>query len=101
MKKLSFLIVFATISLLSTAFAQKDIVSENQPKTVEIKLTDLPQAVITFVTSNFTEHTPAQAFKTLNEEKQLYIVEYTKEDVIIKVLFDAAGNVIEQLDNVL
>ncbi len=106
MRKLSFVISFATIILVSSTstFAQEEITKKievAQQELVEIPVNELPETVITQITSNFTEHTGAQAFKTLKNEKEIYLIYYTKEDNNITVLFDATGKVIEQKDNIL
>lgn len=100
MRKLSFTIAFVAMSLVSTGtFAQnkttKPAQADHQSKT-EVKLTELPEAIITLVTSNFTEHTTAQAFKVFRNNKEVYLVFYTKENEKQEVLFDLNGSIIEQ-----
>lgn len=100
MKKLFFTSVFLTIGLVSTAtFAQEEIAksSKTQENNIEaVNLHELPEAIIAVVTSNFTEHTPASAFKKIENNREIYIVTYTKNNIEESVLFDAEGTIILQ-----
>ena len=102
MKKLSILVAFAVMSLVSTAtFAQEveetvvEAVAQQDDK-VEIQVSELPEAVTNAVATNFSEYTAAQAFKTIKDEKEVFIVVLAKDDAKEEVHFDAEGNVLEQ-----
>ena len=104
MKKLSFLVAFAVLSLISTAtFAQEveetvvEAAAQQQDK-VEIQVSELPEAVTAALAADFADYSADKAFKTMKDEKEVYWVVLSKEDANIKVLFDAAGKVIEQKD---
>lgn len=105
MRKLSFAIAFAAITFVTeVTFAQNEIAKTNevtQSEAVEIAVHELPETVIAVVTSNFTEHTTAKAFKTFKGEKEFYLVIYTKEDIKEEVLFNVEGKVIEQKNTAL
>lgn len=101
MKKLLFTITFLTIGLAGTkAFAQGEVTKGTTApinKTVEeVKLHELPDAILQVVTSNFTEHTTASAFKSIENEKEVYLVTYTKDNIEEKTLFNADGTIISQ-----
>jgi len=108
MRKIKFQLVVAMLSLVSvSAFAQNEIaiapevVEITRKEIVAIPVNELPEAIIAVVTSNFTEHTTAKAFKSLKEKNEFYLVEYTKENIEIKVLFDTNGKIIEQKNTIL
>ena len=56
-------------------------------------------AIIAVITSNFTEHTQAQAFKTVKDEKEFYLVTYTKEDVIVVLFHDHGSRYVGKMFN--
>ena len=102
MKKLSFAVAFAAMSLVSTgAFAQEveetvEVVEAAQQEAVEIQVSELPEAVTKAIAANFSEHTAERAFTTSKDEKPAYLVVLAKGDAKEEVLFDAEGNVLEQ-----
>lgn len=102
MKKLSLLVAFAVMSLVSTTtFAQEieesiaEEVIEQEDK-IEIEVGELPEAIMNAISTNFSELTAAKAFKTLKDDNEFYLVVLVKDDAQEEVLFDAEGNVIEQ-----
>ena len=104
MRKLSFLAAFAVMSLASTTtFAQEveetiiEAVAQQEDK-VEIEVSELPETVTATLSADFADYSTDKAFKTMQDEKEVYWVALSKEDANIKVLFDSEGKVIEQKD---
>ncbi len=104
MKKLSFLLLFMALSLVSTTtFAQevkddvKAIVEEVQEK-VEIKLSELPEAVTKVLGEEFTEHTAEKAYKVTHDDQETFHVKLEKEGAYTMVHFDAEGKILGQED---
>jgi len=102
MKKLSYLIVFVTLSLTNTVFAQ-DIVEAStetiQQEKNEIQIGELPEAITNALTSEFSNYTTNKAFKSTLDGQEVYYVQLTNTDVTsIEVLFNNAGKIIEQKD---
>lgn len=102
MRKLSFLVAFAVMSLVSTAtFAQEveeavvEAAAQQQEK-VEVQVSELPEAITAAIAADFADYSADKAYKTTKDEQEVYWVVLSKEDAKIKVLFDAAGKVIEQ-----
>ncbi|MDY7394797.1 hypothetical protein UMM65_06060 [Aureibaculum sp. 2210JD6-5] len=105
MRKLSFLVAFAVMSLVSTAtFAQEveetvvEAVAQQEEK-VEIQVSELPEAVTAALAADFADYSADKAYKTTKDEQEVYWVVLSKEDANIKVLFDAEGKVIKQKEN--
>ncbi len=105
MKKLSFLVAFAVMSLVSTTtFAQEveetvvEAVAQQEDK-VEIQISELPETVTATLAADFADYSADKAYKTMKDEQEVYWVVLSKEDANIKVLFDAEGKVIEQKDS--
>jgi len=110
MRKLRFLFLFAALSLLTTTtFAQeikeevkavakevKAVVKEVQEEKVEIKLSELPEAVTKVLGEEFAEFTAEKAYKTKKENKEVYYIKLSKDGKYKKVLISADGKVIEQ-----
>ena len=104
MKKLSYLIVFAALSLISTTtIAQevkvpvKNAVKEMlQEEKVEVNLSELPEAVTDVLSDEFEGYTAKKAYKAIKEDKEVFYIKLEKEGEYIKVLIDAEGNVIEK-----
>ncbi len=102
MRKLSYLIVFVTLSLTSTVFAQ-DVVEATaetiQQEKSEIQVGELPEAITNAITSEFSNYTAGKAFKSILDGQEVYYVQLTKDDTAsIEVLFNNAGKIIEQKD---
>ncbi len=104
MRKLSFLVAFAVMSLVSTTtFAQEveetvvEAVAQQEEK-VEIEVSELPEAVTAALAADFADYSADKAYKTMKDEQEVYWVVLSKEDANIKVLFDAEGKVVEQKD---
>ena len=102
MRKLSFAVAFAAMSLVSTGvFAQEveevvEVVEVVQQDRVEIQVSELPEAVTNALAANFSEHTASQAFKTLKNEQEVYVIVLAKDEATEEVTFDAEGNVITE-----
>ncbi|MCF6348097.1 MAG: hypothetical protein L3J20_07340 [Flavobacteriaceae bacterium] len=91
MKKLSILLAFAVLSLVSTiAFAQ-----ETQDK-VEVQISELPEVVTKVLEKQFVGYAVDKAYKTVQNEKEVYYVKLLNGEEYIKVLIDAEGNIIEK-----
>ena len=97
MKKLSFLIAFAVLSLISTTtFAQEEDSTEVvQQEKVEIQLGDLPEAVATAVTTDFEGYTADKAFKSSQEGQDIYTIQLSKDGEAIEVNYTAEGKVVQ------
>ena len=99
MRKLSFLFLVAALSLVSTtAFAQevqkevKEVVQEK----VEIKLSELPEAVTKALGEQFADATAEKAYKETQDGQDIYHVKLEKEGAYTMVHFDAEGKVLGQ-----
>ena len=104
MKKLNYLIVFVMLSLISTTtFAQevkekvkmesKEIL---QKEKVEVKLSELPEAVTDVLGDEFDGYRAKKAYKATKENKEVFYIKLEKEGKYIKVLIDTEGQVIEK-----
>ena len=105
MRKLSFLFLFAAMSLLTTTtFAQeinedvKNMAVEAVQEKVEIKLSELPEAVTKTLSEQFAEFTAEKAFKATVDGQDLFYVKLSKDDTYTMVTLDAEGEVLEQED---
>jgi ElaB/YqjD/DUF883 family membrane-anchored ribosome-binding protein len=106
MRKLSYLIVFAALSLISTTtFAQEEgeeVKAEAkemlQQEKVEVKLSELPEAVTKTLSEQFEEYTAEKAYKGVEDEKVVYYIHLIKEGENIVAAIDADGNVIIEED---
>lgn len=104
MKKLSYLIVFVMLSLISTtAFAQEikgKVKMESkemlQKEKVEVKLSELPEAVTDVLGDEFDGYTAKKAYKATKKNKEVFYIKLEKEGKYIKVLIDTEGQVIEK-----
>jgi len=103
MRKLSFLFLFAALSLVSTtAFAQevkeevKAVVKEVVQEKVEIKLSELPEAVTKALGEQFAESTAEKAYKVSKEGEDIYHVKLEKDGAYSMVHFNAEGKVLGQ-----
>lgn len=99
MRKLSILLAFAVLSLVSTTtFAQdaKEEVKEVAQDKVEIQISELPEAVTKTLGEQFAEYTAEKAYKSVLDEKEVYYVKLVKDGEYNVVLIDAEGNVIQK-----
>jgi hypothetical protein len=99
MRKLSILLAFAVLSLVSTtAFAQevKEEVQEVAQDKVEVQISELPEAVTKTLGENYAEYTATKAYKSVLDEKEVYTITLVKEQESVEVLIDADGNVIQK-----
>jgi len=97
MRKLSFLIAFAVLSLISTAtFAQEEQATENvQQEKAEIQLGDLPEAVATAVTADFQGYTAEKAFKSSIDGQDIFTIQLSKDGEAFEVNYNAEGKVVQ------
>ncbi len=98
MRKLSILLAFAVLSLVSTTtFAQetKEKVQAIEQEKVEVQISELPEAVTKALGEQFTGFTAEKAYKTVQDEKEVYYVKLVKGEQHVKALIDAEGNVID------
>ncbi len=108
MRKVIYLWVFTAVSLISTTtFAQKVEekinvkVQEQTQNKLEVKISELPDAVTKAIGEQYAGFTIEKAYKSTAKE-EIYIVKLLKGEKHIKVLMDAKGNLIkkkEKLDN--
>ncbi len=99
MRKLSILLAFAVLSLVSTTtFAQetKEEVKEIVQDKVEIQISELPEAVTKTLGEQFAEFTAEKAYKSVLDEKEVYYVKLVKDGEYNVVLIDAEGNVVQK-----
>ena len=103
MRKLSFLFLVAALSLVSTtAFAQevqkevKAVVKEVAQEKVEIKLSELPEAVTDVLGDEFAEFTAEKAYKAQKNNADVFYIKLKKDGKYTKVLIDATGKVLEK-----
>ena len=101
MKKLSFLFLFAVLSLCTTTiFAQevkeevKAMATKAVQEKVEIKLSELPESVTKVLGEEFADFTAAKAYKAKKENKDIFHVKLEKEGKYTLVHFDSDGNVL-------
>ncbi len=99
MRKLSFLFLVAALSLVSTtAFAQevqKEVKAVVQEK-VEIKLSELPEAVTKALGEQFADATAEKAYKETQDGQDIYHVRLENDGAYTMVHFDAEGKVLGQ-----
>jgi len=103
MKKLSFLFLVTALSLVSiTAFAQevqqevKAITEVVVQEKVEIKLSELPEAVTKALGEQFAESTAEKAYKATQDGQDIYHVKLEKDGTYTMVHFDTDGKVLGQ-----
>jgi ABC-type phosphate transport system substrate-binding protein len=104
MRKLSFLFLFAAFGLASTTtFAQevkeevKAVVEKVQKQEkVEIKLSELPEAVTKALGEEFAEYTAGKAYKVTKDGTASFYVKLEKDGTVTKVHFNAEGKVLGQ-----
>ncbi len=103
MRKLGFLFLVAALSLVSTTtFAQENkedvtvAVKESAQEKVEIKLSELPEAVTKSLGENFAESTAEKAYKVTQDGQEIYHVKLEKDGAYTMVHFDAEGKVLGQ-----
>jgi len=102
MRKLSFLFLFVAMSLVSTTMVAQEnkeevkTVAEAVQEKVEIKLSELPEAVTKTLGEQFAEHTAQKAYKATQDGAEIYHVKLEKEGAYTLVHFDAEGKVLGQ-----
>ena len=103
MRKLSFLFLFAALSLFTTTtFAQeikeeiKATATKADQEKVEIKLSELPEAVTDVLGDQFAEFTAAKAYKAKKDNAVVFYIKLKKDGKYTKVIIDATGKVLEK-----
>ena len=103
MRKLSFLFLFAALSLFTTTtFAQevKEEIKATATKAVqeksEIKLSELPEVVTDVLGDQFAEYTAEKAYKATKDNAEVFYIKLKKDGKYTKVLIDATGKVLEK-----
>lgn len=99
MRKLSILLAFAVLSLISTTTFAQEATEEVQEVTqdkVEVQVSELPEAVTKALGENFAEYTATKAYKSVLDEKEVYTITLVKDEESVDVLIDAEGNVIQK-----
>ena len=101
MRKLSFLFLFAALSLVSTATFAQEVKEEVKAEVVaqekvEIQLSELPEAVTKALGEQFAESTAEKAYKVTQDGQEIYHVQLAKDGAKTLVHFDAEGKVLGQ-----
>jgi len=103
MRKLSFLFLFAAFSLVTTTtFAQevkeevKTVALATAQEKVEIKLSELPEAITKTIGEQFAESTAEKAYKATQDGQDIYHVKLEKDGAYTLVHFDTEGKVLGQ-----
>jgi len=99
MRKLSVLLTFAVLSLLSTTIVAQETTKEVEEVTqdkVEVQISELPEAVAKVLEKQFLGYVIDKAYKTVQNGKEVYYVKLLNGEEYIKVLIDAEGNIIEK-----
>ena len=103
MRKLSFLFLFAALSLFTTTtFAQevekevKATATKTVQEKVEIKLSELPEAVTDVLGDQFAEFTAEKAYKAKKDNTAVFYIKLKKDGKYTKVIIDATGKVLEK-----
>lgn len=97
MKKLSLVFAFAIVALFSTAtFAQEvtEEVEETIQQRVEVKVSELPEAILKTLKEEFSDYTADKAYKTTENQKEIFYVILIKEKETLTVIIDANGGLI-------
>ena len=102
MRKLSFLLVIAMVSLLSTTtFAQETkeevqvVANDVQQDMEEVKLSDMPDAVKKTLGETFAEYSTEKVLKAKKDGKVIYYIKLQKDGEFVTVMIDEEGKVIE------
>ena len=98
MRKLSFLFLFAILSLVSVnTFAKQDVpLVLTQEDKVEIKIGELPKAVIKTLSKEFSEFTIAKAYKATIYNKEVFYLKLVKNGRYAGATINADGTVVGQ-----
>ena len=98
MRKLSFLFLFAILSLVSVnTFAKQDVTLVlTQEDKVEIKIGELPKAVIKTLSKEFSEFTIAKAYKATIYNKEVFYLKLVKNGRYAGATINADGTVVGQ-----
>ena len=107
MRKLRFVFLFAALGLFTTATIAQEVKKEVkeevkaaakkvQKEKVEVKLSELPEAVSKALGEQFAEFTAEKAYKAKKENKEVYYIKLSKDGKSKKVWISAEGKVIEQ-----
>ena len=98
MRKLSFLFLFAALSLVSSnTFASEELALViTQEDKVEIKIGELPKAVIKTLSKEFAEFTIAKAYKATIYNKEVFYLKLVKNGRYAGATINADGTVVGQ-----
>ena len=103
MRKLSFTVLVVAMSIMSiSAFAQEEtteVVEIVQEEAIEIQVNELPEAVTKAIANDLAGYKAEKAFKTLQNQEEVFWIVLLKDDTKIKVLFNSEGKVIEHNDS--
>ena len=98
MRKLSFLFLVTIFSLVSAnTFAKENLALEIiQEDKVEIKIGELPKAVIKTLSSDFSEFTIEKAYKAIIYNKEVFYLTLVKNGRYAGATINADGTVVGQ-----
>jgi len=96
MRKLTILLTFAVLSLVSTTIFAQEIKKEVAQDKVEVQVSELPEIVAKVLEKQFVGYVIDKAYKTVQKGKEVYYVKLLNGEEYIKVLIDAEGNIIEK-----
>jgi len=98
MRKLSFLFLVATLSLVSAnTFAKAELALViTQEDKVEIKIGELPKAVIKTLSTEFAEFTIEKAYKATIYNKEVFYLKLVKNGRYAGATINADGTVVGQ-----
>jgi len=98
MRKLSFLFLFAVLSLVSAnTFANEELaIVITQEDKVEIKIGELPKAVIKTLSKEFAEFTIAKAYKATIYNKEVFYIKLVKNGRYAGATINADGTLVGQ-----
>jgi len=104
MKKLSYALAIAALSLVSTnGFAQEvkevvEVVEAIQQDKVEIELSALPEVVTKALAKDFAGYNAHKAYTTTKDEAKAYYIVLSKDDAKIGAYYNEEGKLIEKED---
>ncbi len=97
MKKLKFLLVLTAVLFVNAiSFAQVEdaaVTTEVQER-VEVKVSDLPEAVTKALADQFAGYEVTQAFQTVQDGAEAFSVSLAKDEKSTVVVVDSQGNVL-------
>jgi len=101
MRKLSLLMLVATLSLVSAYVIAQETKQNDQVATEEVqqdmeevKLAELPEVVKETLSEKYANHTPAKALKAKKEGRIIYYIKLQQGEEYETIMIDAEGKVI-------